>query len=226
MLFGSAVETSDHRVSLRRSSQGKSNSVASICVVSSIDTRSTKLKVSLRGSASSTLAARSRIRTANSSRCVGVNIGDTVLRWALCRGWSIAMKLGLVVARRHVADRNAAEARLGREDAVIGVDMHDVVVSGHRPIGLDRRVGAIMHRLFLAQPFEPGPQRVVLEQTRRAGMKILQRRRIGLLARGALDRSALSALNVVWMFIVDRSRIDDRRTFLKRRSAPAGFRTP
>ena len=94
MLFGSAVDTSDHRVSLARSSQGKSNSVASIWVVSSIDTRSTKLKVSLRGSASSTLAERWRIRTANSSRCVGVNIGDTVLRWALCRGWSIAMKLG------------------------------------------------------------------------------------------------------------------------------------
>jgi len=58
MPLGSAVVTSDQRVSLRRSSNGKSNSVASICVVSSIDTRSTKLKVSLRGKSSSTLAER------------------------------------------------------------------------------------------------------------------------------------------------------------------------
>src|SRR4029078_6341425 len=39
--------------------------------------------------------------------------------------------------------------------------------------------------LFLAQPLEPRPQRVVLEMPWRAGMKILQRRRIGLLARDA-----------------------------------------
>ena len=57
-----------------------------ITLVNSIETRSTKLKVSLRGSASSTLPARSRIRMASWSRCVGVNIGDTALRWALCRG--------------------------------------------------------------------------------------------------------------------------------------------
>src|SRR6516165_9638574 len=93
-LFASAVETSDQRVSLRRSSNGKSNRVASICVVNSIETRSTKLKVSLRGSESSTLQVRLRIRIASSSRCVGVNIGCTVLRCAECRGWSIAMKLG------------------------------------------------------------------------------------------------------------------------------------
>ena len=37
---------------------------------------------------------RCRISLASSSRCVGVNIGDTVLRWEECRGWSIAMKLG------------------------------------------------------------------------------------------------------------------------------------
>ncbi len=93
-LLGSAVETSDQRVSLRRSSQGKSNRVASICVVSSIETRSTKLKVSLRGRLSSTVCERCRISLASSSRCVGVNIGDTVLRCAECWGWSIAMKLG------------------------------------------------------------------------------------------------------------------------------------
>src|SRR5215813_2299571 len=88
-----------------------------------------------------------------------------------------------VVARRHVADRDAAERGIRREDAVIGVDMHDVVVLDHRPVGLDPRVGAVMHRLFLAQPLEPRPQRVVLEQARRAGVKILEWRRVGFLTR-------------------------------------------
>ena len=78
-----------------------------------------------------------------------------------------------VVARRHVADRDAAERDIRGEHAVIGIDMHDVVIFGDRPIGLDRRVGAIVHRLFLAQPLEPRPQRIVLEQPGRAGMKIL-----------------------------------------------------
>src|ERR1700680_2560037 len=64
--------------------------------------------------------------------------------------------------------------------------MHDVVILGHRPIGLNRRVGAVMHRLFLAQPLEKRPQDVVLEQPWRAGMKILQRRGIGLFTRQAL----------------------------------------
>ncbi len=90
-----------------------------------------------------------------------------------------------VVAHRHVTDRDTAERDVGGEDAVVGIDMHDVVIFGHRPIGFDRRVGAVVHRLFLAQPFEPRPQRIVLEQPWRAGMKILQRRGIGLLARGA-----------------------------------------
>ena len=43
-----ATATSDHQVSWRRSSNGKSNSVASIIVVSSIDTRSTQSNVSPR----------------------------------------------------------------------------------------------------------------------------------------------------------------------------------
>ena len=108
-------------------------------------------------------------------------------RLALCRVPRLIHRdeARIVVARRHVADRDAAERGVGGEDAVVGVDMHDVVVLGDRPIGLDRRIGAVMHRLFLAQPLEPGPQRVVLEQSWRTGMKILQRRRIGLFARGA-----------------------------------------
>jgi hypothetical protein len=48
MLFGNAVMRLDQRVNFRCSSHGTSNSVASICVVSSIDTRSTKSNVSSR----------------------------------------------------------------------------------------------------------------------------------------------------------------------------------
>src|SRR6185437_677649 len=43
-------------------------------------------------------------------------------------------------------------------------------------------VGAVMHRLFLAQALEPRPQRIVLEEPRRARVEILQRGRIGFLA--------------------------------------------
>jgi hypothetical protein len=49
------------------------------------------------------------------SRCVGVNIGATVLRCAECRGWSIAIKLSrrksvgasrTVMPPREAADEN------------------------------------------------------------------------------------------------------------------------
>ena len=56
-----AIATSDHQVSFSRSSQGKSNSVASIMLVRSVETRATQSKVSLRGNASSTSAVRLRI---------------------------------------------------------------------------------------------------------------------------------------------------------------------
>ena len=113
-LLGSAVETSDQRVSLRRSSQGKSNSVASICVVSSIETRSTKLKVSLRGRLSSTFA-----------RALADQLGEFVqMRRREHRRHGLALRrmprlvhrdeARPVIARRHVADRDAAERRRRR----------------------------------------------------------------------------------------------------------------
>src|SRR6267154_364061 len=90
---GIVVATSDQRVSSRRSSQGKSNSTASICVVSSIETWSTQSNTSLTGNLSRHSAERLRMLIASWSRWVGVNIGATVLRCAEWRGWSIAMKL-------------------------------------------------------------------------------------------------------------------------------------
>ena len=120
--LGSAVATSDQRVSLRRSSNGKSNSVASICVVSSIETRSTKLKVSLRGRLSSTLI----------ERCAD-QLGQLVEmgrrehrrhRLALRRMLRLVHRdeARPVIADRSVADVDAAERGIGGEDAVAGVD--------------------------------------------------------------------------------------------------------
>ena len=89
-----AIATSDQWVSLRRSTHGKSNSVASIMAVSSVDTRSTQSKVWLRGNPSSTAAVRCRIVASILARLEGATIGATVLRCAVCRGGSMRMKLG------------------------------------------------------------------------------------------------------------------------------------
>ena len=91
---GCAVATSDQRVSLRRSSHGKSNRMASICVVSSMDTQSTQSKVSPTGRASSTAAARARIAASIPATFAGENMGLTTPRWPPCFGGSMAMNIG------------------------------------------------------------------------------------------------------------------------------------
>ena len=88
---GKVVITSDHQVSSLRSSSGKSNSVASISVVSSIETFSTQLKFWLRGRLSSTLAVRSRISDPMPARLPGATMGLTALRCSSCSGGSAAM---------------------------------------------------------------------------------------------------------------------------------------
>ncbi len=87
------VETLDQRVRVRRSSNGKSNNVDSICVVSSIETRSTQSNTSPRGRSSRMRIARSRIVVDIFARFGGATIGETILRCSSCRGGSIAMKL-------------------------------------------------------------------------------------------------------------------------------------
>ena len=89
-----AMATSDQKVSLRRSACGKSNRVASIMAVSSVETRSAQSKTSLRGRPSSTAAVRCRIRPSMPARLEGEAIGATVLRCAVWRGGSMRMKLG------------------------------------------------------------------------------------------------------------------------------------
>ena len=91
---GPAVATSDQRVSLRRSSKGKSKRVASICAVSSMETLSTQLKASPTGSSSRIFPARSRIKGSRFMRFRGDTTPCTVLRWTSCLGWSMAMNMG------------------------------------------------------------------------------------------------------------------------------------
>ena len=85
---------SDQVVSLRRSSHGKSNSIASIPVVSSIDTRSTQSNVPPSGSSSRTSPVRRRISTDMRFISAGVKTGATVRRCSVCLGRSMAMNIG------------------------------------------------------------------------------------------------------------------------------------
>ena len=93
---GPAVATSDQRVSLWRSSNGKSNRVASIWVVSSIDTRSTQSNVSPVGSESRILQTRWRMMPCMSARFLGATTGCTTLRCWSCFGRSMAMNMGIL----------------------------------------------------------------------------------------------------------------------------------
>ena len=65
--------------------------MVSISVVSSMDTRSTQSKVSLRGNPSSTLQTRSRMTPDMFCRLAGATMGLTTLRCSSWRGGSIEM---------------------------------------------------------------------------------------------------------------------------------------
>jgi len=86
--------------------------------------------------------------------------------------------------RRHVADRDAAE-RCGRgEHRMVGLDVHDVVVAGDRPVRPEHRVLAVMHRILAAQPVEIRPEGIGLEQLGMAGIVVRQRQCVGAFACG------------------------------------------
>ena len=93
-LSGLAVATSDHRVSLRLSSHGKSNRVARVMVVSSIETLSTQSISSPTGRLSRMAPARSRMIGSSAARFGPATTGLTTLRWASCLGGSMAMNIG------------------------------------------------------------------------------------------------------------------------------------
>src|SRR6476661_5144834 len=67
---------------------------------------------------------------------------------------------------------------------MVGLDVHDVVVFGHRPIRPEHAVLAVMHRVFAAQPVEIRPERVGLEQLRMADVEITEWNRLSFFARG------------------------------------------
>jgi hypothetical protein len=69
---------------------------------------------------------------------------------------------------------------------MIGLDLHDVVVFGHRPIWPEHRVLAVMHRRFPAQPVEIRPERIGLEQLGIGDIEFRKRKRSRVVARGPL----------------------------------------
>ena len=82
----------------------------------------------------------------------------------------------LVVTQKVVSK---AEGRIRREDPMIGVHRHDVLIARHRPIGAELALAAVMDWLFLAQALEPRPVGVGAEMLGIADMELVQRRRIG-----------------------------------------------
>ena len=88
---------SDQRVSLRRSSNGKSNSVANKMLVSSIDTCSTQSNVSPTGNDSNTSIVRCRTCGSRLRRLAGADTLRTVLRWSVCVGGSMAMNARMML---------------------------------------------------------------------------------------------------------------------------------
>ena len=86
---------SDQKVSRRRSSHGKSNRIASMPVVSSIETLSTQSKTSPRGSESSSSPVRCRMSSSRRFISAGVKAGATVRLCPVCLGRSIAMNIGI-----------------------------------------------------------------------------------------------------------------------------------
>ena len=80
-------DQSDQKVSRRRSSHGKPNRIASIPVVSSIETVSTQSNTfAARQAVKDFAGGRERISASMSAMAVGVNLGATVRRWPVCCG--------------------------------------------------------------------------------------------------------------------------------------------
>ena len=85
-------------------------------------------------------------------------------------GWVLGNKhgqgIGVFVFSRLPAKGDTAGALLGREQLMVRVDIHDVVVFGHRPVGPHHTFGGVVHRVFGAQALKMGPQGVVGKQRR------------------------------------------------------------
>ena len=82
------------------------------------------------------------------ARLVGATIGATVLRCAVWRGGSMRMKLGSSWPLRLVGDLDAAQLRGRGIGRGVELDLHDVGVAGHRPIGPVGALGVAMDRIL------------------------------------------------------------------------------
>ena len=84
---------SDQIGNLSRSSQGQSNNVAIIAVVSGTEMLDTQSNASVSGSLSNMSAVRWRSGAASFCISLGARAGATVLRFSACSGLSIAMNM-------------------------------------------------------------------------------------------------------------------------------------
>ena len=136
-----AMATSDQWVSLRRSCHGKSNRVASIMAVSSVETRSTQSNGSV-----ARQAVEHGLGALPDRRLHVGEVGrrhDRRHRLAL-RGVARrvhADEVGQFLALGLVGDLDAAQLRRRRIGAGVELDLHDVGVARHRPVG---SVGAVL----------------------------------------------------------------------------------
>jgi len=78
-----------------------------------------------------------------------------------------------------IAEGDAAQGGFGRIDAVVGVDMHDVFIFGHRPERAVFALLAVMDRVFTAQTLEIRPHRICPEELRVADVDLFKRDRVG-----------------------------------------------
>ena len=67
---------------------------------------------------------------------------------------------------------------------MVGLDRHDVVVPGDRPVGPELALGGVVDRVLVAQPLEERPHGVGPEPFAEADVDLVERRRIGFVSRG------------------------------------------
>src|SRR5690606_14867832 len=92
---------------------------------------------------------------------------------------------------RYISDRNAAKRCSGGEDGMVGLDFHDVVILGHRPVRTEHAVLAVVHRVFFPKTLEVGCKGKILKQFGVTGIHVLERHGVSTLTRlvDRLDRT-------------------------------------
>ncbi len=78
-----------------------------------------------------------------------------------------------------ILDLDAAQFRGRGIDLVVDLDLHDVFVLGHRPIGAVAAIAAVMHRVLAPQPGEIGVPDVILVEPRIADVDGVERHAAG-----------------------------------------------